>query len=260
MHSGEVDATFIQPNEIVQFAADTVDRMQTKSFAVLSEQVVGISLVWDDAFSSSPILAAMPETCPPLPEWLSPSEHTQVYGHVRTLIQQGVPQLAADDVWEQSVLRFTLWIAWPFGAYPCCEGKPMLRVRLQFTHARFASAILAWDSTLLVQHSNWALRCSFSFDGRKWRRLDLPDSDHGGTGGRTMWGFRCDAMLKHIARSPPSSRSWGEGLGGDGFDDWDARTWVLWRILYFNQHMSFGSGAEQGCHGPACQPNVFLCV
>ena len=244
--SGEVDACIAQPHEFLQFVAETIEAQPTTTFAKPNLRRVSISIQWADSLSDRALDVAAASTCPPLPELLSTWSHADVYARVRLLIGQRVPALASSDAWSRLVLTFELWIQWPLGAYPCCEGKPTLRVRLEFAEDSPVAAVLGSE---MLTHPSFNARCSLSLDGRRWRHLDLPDSAHGGDGGRTMWGMRCDGMLKHIARSPHSSTSWIEGLGGDGFEEWDSRTWAMWRITYFDRHMRFGSGAEHECNG-----------
>ena len=63
--SGEVDATFSQPNEFMQLVADTAEAMDV-SFAVALEGRVGLSFAWDDTWAM--LDEAIAATCPPLPE------------------------------------------------------------------------------------------------------------------------------------------------------------------------------------------------
>ena len=244
--SGDVDACIAQPHEFMQFVAQTIEAQETTSFAKPNLRRVSISIEWDNTLSDRALDATTASSCPPLPELLSTWTHADVYARVRQLIGQRVPTLADGDAWSRLVSTFELWIQWPLGAYPCCEGKPTLRVRLEFSEGGPVADVL---SSNLRTHASYNARCSISLDGRKWRRIDLPDSAHGGDGGRTMWGMRCDGMLKHVARSPHSSTSWIEGQGGDGFEEWDARTWKTRRITYFQRHMRFGSGVEHECNG-----------
>lgn len=252
--SGEVDATFAQPNGHMHLVASRVASSATPTFDLPIPNRAALVIDWEEDWGLESL--GSPASCSFLPELVSEHEHQSLYERVRRRVERHTG--FEEDLlsrYDGSVVTFQLWTEWPLGAYPCCEGRPQLRVRIEFAGADAELlAAKVYQSTAATSgvrsaHRSHSLRCSFSYDGRRWRRLDLPEAYAGGTGGRTMWGFRCDAWLKHIARSPHSSRSWGEKLGGDGFDDWDAATWELWRIVHFENAMVFGSDAERQCHG-----------
>ena len=66
--SGEVDATFNEPNAHMQFVADTAQRAASPVFAVPVSQRVGLDFEWLEDWRE--MLEVRPESCSPLPERL----------------------------------------------------------------------------------------------------------------------------------------------------------------------------------------------
>jgi hypothetical protein len=211
----------------VQSVADVAIDKGTAAFAPEMSGRLGVMLRWDS-------VAWGPARCEPLPERLEESTHRSVFGWARRWVADAIGQ-----PFDTSTIGMVLAVSRPVGDYPCCEAEPALRMALKLEGPRadeLTNSLLAANSNLVapfgVRYVMWA-GCWFSFDGRKWRRIDLKDSKEEGLTGRTMWGMRCNAHLRHLARALRASRSVGEAAVGDHFPDWDSLTWEMWAISYW---------------------------
>ena len=246
--TGELDAAWFQPNFVLQRVADYAEEA---SFAVPLTVQAGVRLPWDAQW--------LAVECAPLPELLDctpGSRHAQAcVDAVKWITEHPTVSLPDSFVWAVDVEEVKFTAERPPANYPCCEEAPVLRVwvTLQGEDAAEAAARIA-----SMRHAagdsfggrrRFNARCQCCWDGRKWRRLDLKDSIEDGLGGRTIFSYRCDALLQHLGRDEAGDESVGEGVGGDSAEMWDARLSTMRRVSYFDESMLFGSGAEASCQG-----------